>query len=99
MNVEQRPGCYFSHAQGDLNLRFLRMFEGTFSLDAVQICFRDLSGGLFLRGGLLRKSNVHCVRRWIFQHVVIVVAAAAAAAAAVIVVVINRIYTIFELKK
>ena len=33
MNGEQRPGCYFAHAQDDLNLHILRMFEGTFSLD------------------------------------------------------------------
>ena len=34
MNGQQRPGCYFAHAQDDLNLR---MFEGTFSLDVAQI--------------------------------------------------------------
>ena len=33
MNGEQRLGSYFMHAQDDLNLRILRMFEGTFSLD------------------------------------------------------------------
>ena len=30
---EQRPG-YFGHAQDDLNLRIVRMFEGTFSFDS-----------------------------------------------------------------
>ena len=34
MNREQRPGLYFAHAQADLNLR---MFEGTFSVDAKHI--------------------------------------------------------------
>ena len=31
MNGEQSPGWYLSHTQDDLNQRFLRMFEGTFS--------------------------------------------------------------------
>ena len=39
MDGEQRPGCYFAHAQDDMNLRILRMFEGTFSLNAAQIFF------------------------------------------------------------
>ena len=34
MNGEQRPRWYFAHSKDDLNLRILRMFEGTFSLDA-----------------------------------------------------------------
>ena len=38
-NEEQRPGCYFTHAQDDLNLRILRMLEGTFSLDEIQMLF------------------------------------------------------------
>ena len=33
INGEQRPG-YHAHVQDDLNLYFLRMLEGTFSLDA-----------------------------------------------------------------
>ena len=37
MNGEQRPGCYFGRAQYDPNLRIWRMFEGTFSLDAVHL--------------------------------------------------------------
>ena len=37
MNGKQRPGWYFAHAQDDLNLRILRMFEGTFSLDAAPV--------------------------------------------------------------
>ena len=36
VNGEQRPGYYSAHAQ-ELNLRILRMSEGTFSLDATQI--------------------------------------------------------------
>ena len=35
MKGEQRPGWYFAHAQNDLNLRILLMFEGSFWLDAV----------------------------------------------------------------
>ena len=35
MNGKQRR--YFAHAQYDLNLHILRMFEGTFSLFAVQV--------------------------------------------------------------
>ena len=31
------PRCYLAHAQGELNLRILRMFEGTFSLDTAKI--------------------------------------------------------------
>ena len=38
------PGWYFAHVQADLNLRILRMLEGTFSLDAVQL--GSLSGVL-----------------------------------------------------
>ena len=30
INGEQRQGFYFEHAQGDLNLHFLYMFESTF---------------------------------------------------------------------
>ena len=33
----QRPGRYFAHAQNDLNLSNLHMFEDTFSLDMVYI--------------------------------------------------------------
>ena len=29
MNGEQRPGCYFVHAQDDLYVRILHMFKGT----------------------------------------------------------------------
>ena len=36
MNGEKRPGWYFAHAQYELNLRILRMFENTFSLDATK---------------------------------------------------------------
>ena len=32
MNGEQRPVYYFAYAQDDLDLRILRMFEGTFRL-------------------------------------------------------------------
>ena len=35
-NWEQMPGLYIAHAQDDLYMRILRMFEGTFSLDAIQ---------------------------------------------------------------
>ena len=34
MNREQMPAWYLAHAQGDLNLRILRVLEGTFLLDA-----------------------------------------------------------------
>ena len=37
MNGGQRPKWYFAHTLDDLNLRILRMFEGIFSLDAVNI--------------------------------------------------------------
>ena len=39
MNGEQMSGLYLEHAQNDLNLRILRMFEGTFSLDMAQIIY------------------------------------------------------------
>ena len=35
MNGEQTPG--WNIAQDDLNLHILRMFEGTFSLDAIHV--------------------------------------------------------------
>ena len=34
---EKRSGWYFAIAQDDLNMRILRTFEGTFSLDAAHI--------------------------------------------------------------
>ena len=34
MNGVQRPGRYFAHAQDDLNMRILRMLEGTVSFCA-----------------------------------------------------------------
>ena len=37
MNGEQRPGRYFAHAQGDLNLRILFMYEGTFALGVAHL--------------------------------------------------------------
>ena len=37
MNGEQRPGWYFGHAQDDLKLRILRVFEGNFSLNAAHL--------------------------------------------------------------
>ena len=37
MNAEQSSELYFAHEQGDLNLRILRMFEGTYPLDTVHI--------------------------------------------------------------
>ena len=37
MNAEQKPGWYFAHAQDDLNLRILRIFEVSFSLDAAHL--------------------------------------------------------------
>ena len=37
MNGEQRPKWYFTRAPDDLNLRIMRMFEGSFSLDATQL--------------------------------------------------------------
>ena len=37
MNGERRPVWYLAHAQDDPNLRILRMFEGTFSLEASYI--------------------------------------------------------------
>ena len=43
MTGEQRTPRYFSHAQEDLNLRILRMFEGTFSLDAVHLLFSSFN--------------------------------------------------------
>ena len=33
------PGWYFAHAQDDLNLRVLRMFEGSVSLDVAYMEF------------------------------------------------------------
>ena len=41
MNEEQRPGWYFTHAQDDLNLLILRMFEGTFSLGETKRSWGD----------------------------------------------------------
>ena len=43
INGKQRPRrdpvhMQDGHAQGDMNLHILRMLEGTFSLDAAQIC-------------------------------------------------------------
>ena len=48
MYGEQRPEWYFTHVHGDLNLRILRVFEVTFSLDMAQLssfkqCNRDLN--------------------------------------------------------
>ena len=40
MNGEQRPEGCFAHSQNDLNLRFLRMLDGLFSLDAAHIISR-----------------------------------------------------------
>ena len=37
MNVEQRPGWCFAHAQNDMSLCILSMFEGTFSHDALAV--------------------------------------------------------------
>ena len=37
MNSEQMPGWYFAHAQDDLNLPILHMFEDTFSLDIAHL--------------------------------------------------------------
>ena len=37
MNGKQTPGRYFVQAHNGLNLHILRMFEGTFSLDAAQL--------------------------------------------------------------
>ena len=34
---KQKPGWFFAYAHDDLNLRILRMFEGTFALDAAHI--------------------------------------------------------------
>ena len=35
--TEQSHGWYFAHRQGELNLRILHMFEGTFLLDAARV--------------------------------------------------------------
>ena len=48
LNGEQRPGRYFAHAQDDLNLRTLQMFEGTFSFDVAHMLW------LLIRSALLR---------------------------------------------
>ena len=37
INGEQRPGWYLTRAHDDLNLRILRMFEDTLSLDATHL--------------------------------------------------------------
>ena len=49
MNGEQRLGWYHAHAQDDLNVCILHMFEDTFSLDMAHIFvyFRD-TGQLIL---------------------------------------------------
>ena len=39
LNVEQKPGWYFAHAQDDLNPRIQRIFEGTFAFDAAHLFF------------------------------------------------------------
>ena len=44
MSREQRPGWYFGHAQDDLNLHILRMFEDTFSLDSAEVMLEGLLG-------------------------------------------------------
>ena len=41
LNGEQRPGQYFAHAQADLNLHILCMFEGTFLLVADHIKHKE----------------------------------------------------------
>ena len=37
INREQRPEKDLAHAQGDVNPHFLRMLEGTFSLDTAYV--------------------------------------------------------------
>ena len=39
INGEQRPRCYFAHAQDILNLHNLHMFKGNFLLDAAHMIF------------------------------------------------------------
>ena len=38
------PGWYFAHAQDDLNLRLLHMFEGTFSADDAHLSLQNKLG-------------------------------------------------------
>ena len=45
MNGEQRPGWYIAHAQNDLKLLNLRIFEGPLSFDAAHIVKPSRGGG------------------------------------------------------
>ena len=44
INKEQRPGWYFAHEQDDLNMRILRIFKKSFSLDAAQLIADGIQG-------------------------------------------------------
>ena len=69
MNREQRPGWYFAHAQVYLNMRILRMFEGTFSLNLAQIVISPLQEDLHF--GQLSNDNKQneCKQKILHGHV------------------------------
>ena len=48
MNGKQRFELYFAHAQDDLNLYILRMFNGTVSLDAAHLILENNSNESYL---------------------------------------------------
>ena len=61
MNGVQRTGRCFTHAQGDLNRRILRMFVCTFSLVVAHILIHDEAGREPISGptSFLSRMTVH----------------------------------------
>ena len=66
-SLGQLPGWYFAHAQADLKLRILRMFEGTFSLDASNIFAVATTLGI----AAISESyfgDGFCLREWFYHN-------------------------------
>ena len=61
MNGEQKLGLQFAHAQDDQNLGILRMFDGTFSLDAAHIIKEIQPGRNRKQSGHLLKTMFVCL--------------------------------------
>ena len=57
MNEEQSPGWFFAHVPDDLNLRILKMLEGTFLLDVAQMILEPAS----LITAALNNKNLACL--------------------------------------
>ena len=57
---EQRPKWYLAHAQDDLNLGILRMFEGPFSLGAAHLVKNRMYFYVYLRIRHNHASPINC---------------------------------------